>query len=113
MSAAAEQAGELSLSEKLYAERRMDVDVYHKHSTTKEASRLISSISDSMKNLLLTNLLYTRHDEDLSGAIVDMQSDILTLMNNFKLYEMTQSYYDADLANMKRSQQRRDDRIGG
>ena len=113
MSAAAEQAGELSPSEKLFAERRMDVDIYQAHSTSKEARRLIGSISEPMKDLLLTNLLYVSHDEDLGGAIIDMQADILTLIKNAEECEISQGNYDAYLASMKRSQQRSDDRISG
>ena len=109
MSPAAEQAGELSPSEKLFAERRMDVDFYQANNTSKETRRLIGSISESMKNLLLTSLLFVSHDEDLSGAVVDMQSDILTLIAEEKSWEIAEVNYAAHLANMKRSQQRKDD----
>lgn len=113
MSAAAEQAGELSPSEKLFAERRMGVDIYQAHGNGKEAMRLIGSIPEPMKDVMLASLLYVSHDEDLSGAIIDMQADILTLITNAEACEIAQGNYDAHLANMKRSQQRSDDRLGG
>ena len=109
MSPAAEQAGELSPSEKLFAERRMDVELYQAHSDVKEARRLICSFSKNAKDAILLQLLNVAHDDNLSGAVVDMQSDILTLIAEEKSWEIAEVNYAAHMANIKRSQQRKDD----